>query len=162
MQVHFKDIHLKRFSESFGDALLLFNGRNLDGWTVPPEASDCWRTSPSQAADDGKRKKSDTPNVLICDGSGKAPLVWTGSTPKSFVLRYQRFGGDNDASEDTPLRSTAGWESVEITVRAGQTRMEVNGQEKTGVASPLEDGKIALPSNVVAEYRNVVLIPIQP
>jgi hypothetical protein len=38
--------------------------------------------------------------------------------------------------------------------------MDVNGQEKTG-PFPLQSGKIALPSGAAAEYRNVVLIPIQ-
>lgn len=159
MQVHFKDIRLKQFSESFGDALLLFNGQNLDGWIVPQESNDCWRSGPSQAADEEKRKKSDTSSVLICDGSGKAPLTWGGKAPEIFVLRYQRLSGHDDPTEDTPLRSAAGWENVEVTVHGEDTRIEINGQYKTSGPVPLQDGKVALPSNEAAEYRNIVLIP---
>jgi len=160
MQVQFRDIRLKQFSGSFRDALLLFNSRNLEGWSVPQNVGDHWRVGTSKTADDKTKKKPDAPEVLICDGSGRTPLVWTGSTPKAFVLRYQRFTGKDDPSADTPLRSAAGWENVEVTVCAGQTRMEVNGQRKTGPL-PRQNGKIALPSDLAAEYRNVVLIPIQ-
>jgi hypothetical protein len=127
---------------------------------MPRDAGDHWRVGPSKTAGDKTKKKPDAPKVLICDGSGRTPLVWTGSTPEAFVLRYQRFTGKDDPSADTPLRSAAGWENVEVTVCEDQTRIKVNGREKTGPL-PLQNGKIALPSGVAAEYRNVVLIPIQ-
>jgi hypothetical protein len=88
--------------------------------------------------------------------------VWGGKTPDAFVLRYQRFSSRDDPSEDAPLRSAAGWANVELTVLGDQTRFEVNGLGRTDAAAPLEDGKIALPSDLAVQYRNIVLIPFLP
>ena len=34
MTVEFKDIQIKHLPEHFGEAILLFNGRNVNGWTL--------------------------------------------------------------------------------------------------------------------------------
>ena len=43
MLAEFRDIELTPFKDNFGEAHLLFNGVNLDGWkVVPDEARDSW------------------------------------------------------------------------------------------------------------------------
>ena len=159
MKVHFKDIRVRQFAESFQDALLLFNGKDLEGWSVPPEAGSCWKVEADGVTNP---KKSDAGKLLVCDGSGKSPLLWDGKPPQAFVLRFQRFCEQSEPREGSPFRSAAGWETVEVTVRGKQSRIEVNGLEQADAPPPLVDGRIALPSNVAVEYRNIVLIVFEP
>jgi len=159
MKVQFKDIRVRQFTESFQDALLLFNGKDLEGWSVPPEAGSCWNVEADGVTNP---KKSDAGKLLVCDGSGESPLLWDGKPPQAFVLRFQRFCDHSEPCEGSPFRTAAGWETVEITVRGKQSRMEVNGLEQADGPPPLHDGRIALPSNVAAEYRNIVLIAFEP
>jgi hypothetical protein len=62
--------------------------------------------------------------------------------------------------DKAPFKGADGWNLMEATVRDGKTRIEVNDEERTDVQAPFAGGKVALPGNVVAEYRNLVLIPI--
>jgi hypothetical protein len=68
MLVEFKDIFVKNFDqEKYGDAQLIFNGRNLDGWTTKASSGkgDKWVV--------GKAKVSpDDPKMLVAvDGTGE-------------------------------------------------------------------------------------------
>ena len=132
MKVWFKDIRIKHFAKAHGDALRI--GDSLDGWSGD---AGVWKLGLSATATDKqKRNPDDAPKVLICDGTGSVPLTRALSGPA--VLHYQRFTGKEAASG--PFKAAKGWESVETVVTTGQ---------------------VSLPSDLAAEYRNIVIIPIQ-
>ena len=46
MKVEYKDIRLKRLPENYGDAVRLFNGKDMEGWTCyPDEVRNAWKVS---------------------------------------------------------------------------------------------------------------------
>jgi hypothetical protein len=55
-----------------------------------------------------------------------------------------------------------GWNLLEVTVRDGKAAVEFNGESRADIPAPVAGGKVALPGNMAAEYRNLVLIPITP
>ena len=74
MWVEFKDIRIKHLTENYGEALRLFNGESLDGWTVPFE-----RCKETFSAKDG--------NLAI---TGKpSGYIRTEKDYTSYVLRAQ-------------------------------------------------------------------------
>ncbi len=66
MLVEFKDIRIKNLQPKYGDAVLLFNGKNLDGWAVKGDKEKSKWVA-------GKAKmSSDDPKMLVnIDGQGE-------------------------------------------------------------------------------------------
>ena len=161
MTVDFKDIRLKVLAENFGEARRLFNGSHLTGWK---DADGKWSVAPlAEGAESSRRTKPSGPlNVLKCAGGGKVPMMTSAPTGGSFVLRFQRrAAGDEKTGGDSTMKSVLGWESWEMEVKTSKVvALRVNGVESKA-KPPLEWASIALPSDVAAEYRNIVLIPIQ-
>ncbi len=55
MTVDFKDIRIKHLPDHFGQAKLLFNGKNFEGWTFyPPSLSDAWSVKDGVMLNKGK------------------------------------------------------------------------------------------------------------
>jgi hypothetical protein len=55
MTVEFKDIRVRHLPDCFGEAKLLFNGKNLEGWTVhPPTLKDTWSAKDGVMVNSGK------------------------------------------------------------------------------------------------------------
>ena len=156
-RVRFRELFIKEFTDSYGDAQRIFNDRNLDGWTVPAADKDSWATSPVQRDD---RDRLKVPGALVCDGSGKQQLTLTMDHGPSYIFRCQVKCGAWKPSDDAPYREVAGWSLIEVEVRNGKPHLEYNGQPRSDLPTPIAAGKIALPSDIAAEYRNLVLIPI--
>lgn len=151
-RVRYRNVLLKRLPDDFGDAERLFNDENLAGWT----ANDAWSVKPAERSPSGNLKANAT---LVCNGDGKQPLVATAKPGPSFVFRCQVKTDAWKPGETAPFKETAGWNLLEASVRNGATKVEFNGEPRRDIPLPVTDGRIALPSDVAAEYRNVVLIP---
>ncbi len=71
MTVEFKDIRLKELKEDYGEAVRLFNGENLDGWTFSGDnQKDVWSVKDGVLADSGRpagyiRTKDDFTNYVL-------------------------------------------------------------------------------------------------
>lgn len=71
MTVYFKDIRIKRLPDHFGKAGLLFNGKDLDGWTFSSdELKDTWSVEDGVMVNSGKpagyiRTKEDYANYVL-------------------------------------------------------------------------------------------------
>lgn len=161
MTVDFKDIRLKVLAENFGEARRLFNGVDLTGWK---DADGKWSVAPlAEGSDSSRRTKPSGPlNVLKCAGGGASPLAMTAPPAGSYVLRFQRrAAGDEKTGGDTAIKPVLGWQTWEVEVKAGRlTALSRNGAA-TESKFPFVDGAPALRSDTAAEYRNIVLIPIQ-
>lgn len=160
MTVDFKDIRLKVLAEKFGEARRLFNGNDLTGWK---DADGKWSVTPlAEGADSSRRTKPSGPlNVLKCAGGGAAPLAMTAPPAGSYVLRFQRrAAGDEKTGGDATIKPVLGWQTWEAEVKAGQlSAVRVNGSASEAKL-PIVGGAPALPSDVAAEYRNIVVLPI--
>ena len=157
-RVKFRKLFIKEFTDNYGEAERIFNGRNLDGWNVPSADKDCWAASPVQRDDRGRLK---VPGTLVCDGRGKQRLTLTRDHGPSYIFRCQVKCDAWRPSEDSPYREVAGWNLIEVEVRNGKPHLEYNGQPRGDLPIPIVEGKIALPSDIAAEYRNFVLITIE-
>jgi hypothetical protein len=73
MVVEFKDIRVKYFDEKHGEAVRLFNGKDLEGWTVQQGKPESWGVK------DGAMTVTGRPNGYIC----------TDADYEDFVLRLQ-------------------------------------------------------------------------
>jgi hypothetical protein len=156
-RVRFRDLSLKQYADSFGDAVRIFNDLNLDGWNAPADSKDAWTAVALERDASGKLKGF---GKLSCKGSAKQPLVLAMAHGPSYVVRYQVKTDTWKTSEKAPFRDVDGWNLLEVTVRDGKASLEFNGEARADIPLPIADGKIALPSNVAADYRNVVLIPM--
>lgn len=67
MVVEFKDIRVKRLYPDYGDAQLLFNGQNLDGWTTKADSgkADKWVVGRARVS------SSDPKQLELVDGNGE-------------------------------------------------------------------------------------------
>ena len=160
MTIDYKDIRLKTLAENFGEAKRLFNGVDLTGfkggdgkWSVAPLAEGF--ESPRQT------KPSAPLNALKCAGGGASPLALSTPPTESYILRCQRrVFGDQKTGGDTTIKPVLGWQTWEVEVTDGKvTTLQVNGtptEEKLRMVG----GAPALPSDEVAEYRNLVMIPL--
>lgn len=160
MTVDFKDIRLKVLEENYGEARRIFNGVDLTGWKDPDGK---WSVVPlAEGAESSRRTKPSRPlNVIKCAGGGSR-LMMTAPTAGRFVIRFQRrTAGNEKTGGDSTTKPVLGWETWESEVRTSKAvTLRVNGVETE--AKPLPEwNTIALPSDVAAEYRNIVLIPIQ-
>jgi len=55
MTVDFKDIYVKHLPDHYGDAIMLFNGKDLDGWTFSNDAQkDVWSVKDGILVDKGR------------------------------------------------------------------------------------------------------------
>lgn len=159
LRVRFRELHLKRYADRFGDAVRVYNDSSLGGWKVLPGGKDCWKATPV-LRDKGGRARGF--GKLSCSGSGKRPLVLTTAHGPSFIFRCQVKTAAWKASEKAPFRGVDGWDLLEVTARDGKAAVELNGEPRKDVPAPVAGGKVALPGEVAAEYRNLVLIPILP
>ncbi|MHC5055597.1 MAG: 3-keto-disaccharide hydrolase [Planctomycetota bacterium] len=73
MVVEFKDIRVKYFKKTFGEAMRLFNGKDLSGWTVQQGKPESWGVK------DGAMATTGRPNGYIC----------TDADYENYVLRLQ-------------------------------------------------------------------------
>lgn len=170
-RVRYRDVLLKRLPEDFGDAARLFNDENLTGWN----ANEAWSVKRAMRDARGQLK---TDATLVCNGSGKQPLVATLDPGPSFVFRCQVRTDAWKPGEKAPYKETAGWNLLEVSVQARSharqsvvpppsgdgsylttTKVELNGEPRQDIPLPVIGGRIALPSHIAAEYRNLVLIP---
>ena len=160
MTVDFKDIRLKVLAENYGEARRLFNGVDLTGWQ---DLSKKWSVAPlAEGADSPRRTKPSGPlNVLKCAGGGTLPLnMITPHTPNNLWRFQRRVAGNEKTGGDTPIRSVLGWETWEAEVKGDElTALRVNGVASEAKL-PIFGGAPALPSDVAAEYRNIVVLPI--
>ncbi len=71
MTVEFKDIRLKQLEEDYGEAVRLFNGEDLNGWTFSGDnQTDTWSVKDGVLVDSGKpagyiRTKKDYTNYVL-------------------------------------------------------------------------------------------------
>jgi hypothetical protein len=54
MWVEFKDIRVRELKENYGEAMLLFNGRDLEGWEMKDDQKDTWGVKDGVMTDKGK------------------------------------------------------------------------------------------------------------
>lgn len=80
----------------------------------------------------------------------------------AFLFRCQVKTDAWKPGEKAPFRGVDGWNLLEVTVRDGKAAVEYNGEPRKDVPAPVAGGKLALPGDASAEYRNFVLIPILP
>ncbi|MFN0125765.1 MAG: DUF1080 domain-containing protein [Verrucomicrobiales bacterium] len=160
MIVDYKDIRLKVLAENFGEARRLFNSVDLTGWK---DSHRKWSVAslPEGTNSPRQTKPSGPLKVLKCAGGGASPLALTTPTTGSYVLRFQRrAAGDQKTGGDTVIKPVLGWQTWEVEVDDGKVAaLRVNGAA-TEANLPIVGGGPALPSDAAAEYRNVVLIPI--
>ena len=158
LRVSFRELHLKTFADRFGDALRVFNDTDLDGWKpVPGEKA--WA---AKAAEKDKGGRVRAFGRLVCDGTGKQPLALAAEHTPAFLFRCQVKTNAWKVNEKAPFKGVDGWNLMEVTVREGKAGVEFNGEPRADIPAPVAGGKVALPGNVAAEYRNLVLIPILP
>lgn len=155
-RVRFRQLSLKQYTDTFSDAVRVFNDLDLDGWKVPADGKNCWTVKPAAPEPSGRSKNF---GKLSCDGSGKQPLTLAAHGP-AFVFRCQVKTDAWKPVETAPFREVDGWNLLEVTVRDGKATLEFNGEARADIPLPVVDGKLALPSNVIAEYRNLVMIPL--
>jgi hypothetical protein len=160
MTVDYKDIQLKQLTDSFGDAKRLFNGKDTTGW----KGTDNWVVKalddPGATKAKRKTKPSGTLNLLACKGGGKGALTPAADLGANYIVRFQtRAAGSKTTGGDAPIKSVLGWDTIEVTVRAGKASATKNGKA-TDAKMYTSAGKLALSSAAAAEYRNIVLIPI--
>ena len=156
-RVRYRNLWIKEFADKFGEAQRVFNDRDFDGWRTPAGESTCWMAHAALRDERGRLKEFSS---LICDGTGRQPLALEADHGPSYVFRCQVKSDDWKPGEDAPYRDVAGWSLLEVEVRNGKPRVEFNGRVRTDLPVPVAAGKVALPSDVKAEYRNLVLIPI--
>jgi hypothetical protein len=156
-RILYRNLYLKQYPDSFADAIRVFNDENLDGWQTPGGAPDCWTASPLER--DPKRGLRRF-GFLACKGTAKQSLVLAAEHGPDFVFRCQVKGGAWKPAANAPFREVAGWNLLEAVVRGGAARVELNGEPRGDLPPLVAGGKVALPSDVAAEYRNLVLIPI--
>jgi len=154
MRISFRELHLKTYTDRFGDAVRVFNGADLDGWKAPA-GEKAWAVKPEEKDKAGRVR-------LVCDGSGKQPLVLAAEHGPAFLFRCQVKTDAWKPGEKAPFRGVDGWNLLEVTVRDGKAAVEYNGEPRKDVPAPVAGGKLALPGDAAAEYRNLVLIPILP
>lgn len=157
-RVRYRNLYLKEFPDRFGDAVRVFNDTDLTGWKKPYDAPEAWSATASTRDERGSLKSF---GYLACRGAGTQPLVLDVNHGPAYVFRCQVTGGNWPAAKDAPLREVAGWNLLEITVRNGKPAVEFNGLRRDDLPAFVQNGKVALPSQVAAEYRNLVLIPIE-
>ncbi len=157
-RVQYRKLFVKQFNDQFGDAQRVFNDRNFEGWNVPTDAADNWSARPVQRDDRGRLKGFGS---LSCKGNGEQPLILTIEHGPSFVFRCQVKCDSWKPSQHAPFRDVAGWSLLEVVVRDGAARLEFNGEPRADIPAPVHTGRIALPSNIAADYRNLTLIPIE-
>ena len=161
MTVDYKDVRIKNLTEKYGEARRLFNGLDLATWDAA--AAGGWIVKVLLDADAAKAKRraklASPLTVIACKGGGKGDLSKGKGIGDSYVLRYQRRIGKSAGS--TPHKSVLGWETIEVTVSGDKSEVTVGGAVAAGEKTPCTAGRVALPSGPAAEYRNVVLIPIE-
>jgi hypothetical protein len=156
MRVSFRNLFLKTYSDRFGDAVRAFNDTDLAGWTVP-KGETAWAVKPAAREPNGRLRGF---GRLVCDGTGKQPLVLAGAYGLEFLFRCQVKTGVWKPSEKAPFRPVDDWSLLEATVRAGKARVEYDGMPRADIPAPVAGGKLTLPADVAAEYRNLVFLPI--
>lgn len=184
----FKDIYLKNFYNQFGQAVLLFNGQDLTGWTAANENSKtAWKISDGVLSASGKAGYLAVPvkyeNYILRfnyrpTGSGQAGVMLQLSNPKkpNGILVSGSNGDFNKISSTgkSGLKSQSVtnsgfmklpadlWYDCEIMVNKGQIEVRVNNivrAKATGIKSSA--GMIGFDvANGNTELRNIVLIPI--
>lgn len=161
MTVDFKDLRLKVLAENYGEARRLFNGADLTGWKG---GDGKWSVVPLAEGTDSPRrtKPSGALQVLKCAGGGASPLEMAAPPTGSFVLRFQRrAAGDEKTGGSGVSKPVLGWQTWEAEVKAGKVAaLRVDGSPSEA-KPPVAGAAIALPSDVAAEYRNIVLLPIE-
>ena len=157
-RVRYRNLAIKQFDDTFGDALRVYNDKDLDGWKMPGDGADCWTAKASEYDDRGRLKAF---GYLACNGKGNQPLTLTTRPGASFIFRCQVKGDAWKPRDDSLFRAVAGWSLLEVTVRNGKASVELNGEVRTDLSAPIRDGQLALPSDVNAEYRNLICIPVE-
>lgn len=163
MTVDFRNIQLKKLPDHFGDAKVLFNGKDLSGWKGL-DADAAKRFSVVDFKHNGKSFKRRGTNDVSIGGAlrssdeGKSGLAYDKPLPKSFVLRYQV--NDGGSGEGGAFKPVLGWRLEEMHVHDGKVNYIVKGSAATGGAITYRDGKVVIPAGLGAMFRNVVLLPI--
>ena len=157
MRISFRNLFLKTYSDRFGDAVRLFNDADLSGWKTSADEK-AW--SVKAARDQEGRWKGF--GMLVCDGTAKSPLVAASDQGGACLLRCQVKTDAWTAGAKAPFKGVDGWNLLEVTVRDGTSTVVLNGEPREDLPPFVAGGKLALPGNVAAAYRNVVAIPIVP
>lgn len=155
MRITFRNLFLKTYSDRFGDAVRLFDDGDLSGWKTSPDDK-AW----SVKATRDKVGRSVGFGTLTCDGTAKSPLVAASDYGGACLLRCQVKTDAWTYGAKAPFKGVDGWNLLEVTVREGKSTVVYNGEPREDLPPFFADGKLALPGNVAAKYRNVVAIPI--
>jgi hypothetical protein len=158
LRVRFRELYLKAYADRFGDAVRLYSDTDLDGWKRPP-GDRAWAAKAAERDSQGRVRGFGT---LVCDGTGKGPLALAGEHGTAFVFRCQVKTDSWKPGDRASFKGVDGWNLLEVTVRDGTAAVEYNGEPRKDVPPPVAGGKLALPGDVAAAYRNLVLIPILP
>lgn len=156
-RITFRNLFLKTYSDRFGDAVRLFDDGDLGGWKASADDK-AWSVT---AARD-KEGRSVGFGTLTCDGAAKSPLVAASDYGGACLLRCQVKTDAWMPGAKAPFKGVDGWNLLEVTVREGKSTVVYNGESREDLPPFVADGKLALPGNVAAAYRNVVAIPIVP
>lgn len=165
MTVDFKDIHVKVLRRKHGEARRLFNGENLDGWACSSNSvSRAWSVRPPENPNTKQRNSRAEVRiggVLCCAGGARGYIRPSDDLGRNYIVRYQkRIPGDTSTGGKTPFKPVLGWSAHEVTVIGRKAQLVVNGVVRKDVRAPVRNGRFALPTER-AEYRNIVLIPIE-
>ena len=155
MRISFRNLLLKTYSDRFGDAVRLFNDADLSGWKASADER-AW--SVKAARDQEGRWKGF--GMLVCDGTAKSPLVAASDQGGACLFRCQVKTDAWTAGAKAPFKGVDGWNLLEVTVGKGTSTVVFNGELREDLPPFVAGGKLALPGNVAAAYRNVVAIPI--
>jgi len=185
----FKDIRIRQFNTSFGQAKPLFNGKDLAGWTFSePQTKNAWIVEDGVLVNKGRAQgyictKDDYTNYVLRfqyrrlgRRKGGVMLRLAGSDrtePKCIRLYGKGDDFDRIGATDFALKEHSDtlafrklpeklWNECEIVLNKGQLKVKVNDVPRT-TATECEQtpGKIGFEaSGGHVQYRNIVLIPI--
>lgn len=157
-RITFRNLFLKTYSDRFGEAVRFFDDGDLSGWKTSPDDK-AWSVKATQ----DKEGRSVGNGTLTCDGTAKAPLVAASDHGGACLLRCQvKTDAWTSGAKASPFKGVDGWNLLEVTVDKGKSPVVFNGEPRADLPSFVQGGKLALPGNVAAAYRNVVVIPIVP
>jgi len=87
MVVEFKDIRIKHLEQKYGDAIVLFNGRDLDNWQVKGDKS-----KSKWAVGKAKVSSSDPKQLVAADGTGEMINLTTEHGGSLDIFSREKFG----------------------------------------------------------------------
>ncbi len=156
-RISFRNLYLKTYSDRFGEAVRFFDDGELSGWKTSPDDK-AW----SVKATRDKEGRAVGFGTLTCDGAAKAPLMAASDHGGACLLRCQVKTDAWTPGDKAPFKGVDGWNLLEVTVDKGTSTVVYNGEPRKDLPSFVQGGKLAVPGNVAAVYRNVVVIPIVP